>query len=370
MQGQPKAIEVGPDWRPIPSLTGYYSTPSGDVYFLYGRGRPIRPGFLHFSVRLSSRSEKAHVRRDTLVCEAFHGRAPAGSPAFPEHLNGDLADCEASNLKWPVGWLPILDFPDYWLRPDDQVVYCGRSARSGGRPIRQVQWHGSHLFVAMIATDKKLAMRRVIDIVAACRDGSPMLSQGVRRVERAERDLYKPKHHRAFSDLKTFPERSDTEIDSVEVEEAFAHTRGLLEARAANFSPNEAAVLSVLVDLWWSEWSVGGPGFVDRLKKRIQAANSDLARAAKNPLSYHKSLDAPVGDEYDRLLGDTIEDPTPTADYSAGLREIFATAGTPELVQAVEDLACGRLSEDDFKRVPGSGEWLQAVRSAREKYGL
>lgn len=82
----------------VPGFPNYEIDDQGQVY---SRGRPLRrtpngKGYLRVFLRLNGETHSRYVHR--LVCEAFHGPAPAHTECA--HLNGIRSDCRAASLVW------------------------------------------------------------------------------------------------------------------------------------------------------------------------------------------------------------------------------------------------------------------------------
>lgn len=94
------------EWRPVAGHPGYSVSDQGEVRG--PRGRVLSPwtasprGYPHlvyFKVALWARPKRRVVYVHRLVCETFHGPAPAD---FTDccHLNHDTSDNRAENLAW------------------------------------------------------------------------------------------------------------------------------------------------------------------------------------------------------------------------------------------------------------------------------
>lgn len=90
------------EWRDVPGWEGYEASSIGRVR---SRKRKVlhvlRPCLCgkYLSVMLSKSAHNHHSNRvHRVVCEAFHGAAPAGMVV--RHLNGNTTDNRASNLAW------------------------------------------------------------------------------------------------------------------------------------------------------------------------------------------------------------------------------------------------------------------------------
>lgn len=104
------------EWRPVPSLPGVIASSWGRVHRvtrdgLSSRGRPAKPtyggkvrmkeGYVALWVTWLNLNGEKKCRRlvSRLVCEAWHGPAPADKP-LAMHGNDDPTDNRPSNLSW------------------------------------------------------------------------------------------------------------------------------------------------------------------------------------------------------------------------------------------------------------------------------
>ena len=88
-------------WCAIPSFPGYLASSRGRIKG--PRGFVMRPavgtgGYLHLNVRRDGKSFCRLVSR--LVCEAFHGVAPAKPKHEAAHWDNDRQNNVSSNLRW------------------------------------------------------------------------------------------------------------------------------------------------------------------------------------------------------------------------------------------------------------------------------
>lgn len=91
-------------WKPVPSRPGVMASSAGRVQ-LHGKTKPTfgyeaRSSKTAKHVRLVLKS-RAHgtLQVSRLVCEAFHGAAPAERPEA-RHLDGNSRNNSAANLAW------------------------------------------------------------------------------------------------------------------------------------------------------------------------------------------------------------------------------------------------------------------------------
>lgn len=90
-------------WQPIPSARNYLASNLGRIKRAYvvpgSHGRPLRQnGSPYLAVAISIDGKERTRRVHQLVCEAFHGRGPAGCEV--RHLDGNQLNNCADNLCW------------------------------------------------------------------------------------------------------------------------------------------------------------------------------------------------------------------------------------------------------------------------------
>lgn len=89
------------EWRVIPSFPAYEASANGEIRRRDSgrlkRCRPEKNGYLKVKIWMDGEETACWVHR--LVCEAFHGPAPAPK-MHAAHINGTPSDCRASNLSW------------------------------------------------------------------------------------------------------------------------------------------------------------------------------------------------------------------------------------------------------------------------------
>lgn len=90
------------DWTPVPGYEGLYdvsragsvrNSRTGRIL----RGLPNNQGRLQVALYRNARSRRKQVSR--IVCEAFHGPAPAGKP-YALHNDGDPLNNRSENIRW------------------------------------------------------------------------------------------------------------------------------------------------------------------------------------------------------------------------------------------------------------------------------
>jgi hypothetical protein len=94
------------EWRPIPRSRGYEVSSLGRYRYPDGHSpepkmAPARGRFPAAVIaRIRELDGKVHVRNlDRLVLTAWVGEPPEGKP-HAIHIDGDLWNCQLSNLKW------------------------------------------------------------------------------------------------------------------------------------------------------------------------------------------------------------------------------------------------------------------------------
>ena len=106
------SVQTDPElWRVIPSVPGYLASNHGRImrtpYIAqmphggdrqYG-GQPTRGQWAAKERRYIARLEGATFKVHRLVCEAFHGPAPADKPVCM-HMDEDSRNNRPSNLRW------------------------------------------------------------------------------------------------------------------------------------------------------------------------------------------------------------------------------------------------------------------------------
>lgn len=140
---------VAEEWRPVVGYEGLYEVSSqGRVKSLARRladgrkwsERTLKPwrstdGYLQASLRRDGRGVAAKVHR--LVCEAFHGPAPADKP-FALHGNHDPADNRPENLRWGDHVENMQDMVDADRQPRTKGEANGR-AKLTEADVRAIQ---------------------------------------------------------------------------------------------------------------------------------------------------------------------------------------------------------------------------------------
>src|SRR5262245_3175163 len=91
------------EFKELPEFSGYLFRSDGEVISMARlKGRALRggvdkDGYRKF-VLIDDSGKRRHVRRASMICEAFHGPRPIGMTV--RHLDGSRTDDAASNLAW------------------------------------------------------------------------------------------------------------------------------------------------------------------------------------------------------------------------------------------------------------------------------
>lgn len=103
-----KVIPSDLEWKPIPSLPGYFASICGLIRTPSGMAAisAVPSGYLYVAVARDGKKLTKRVNR--LVCEAFHG-SPSCRTLQAAHNNGDRGDNSAANLRWATAKENSLD---------------------------------------------------------------------------------------------------------------------------------------------------------------------------------------------------------------------------------------------------------------------
>jgi hypothetical protein len=125
------------EYRAIPSYPQYRAGSDGSIIGKSGRLLRLRDnnGYLGFEVQIDKRGVRmyAHVA----VCEAFHGRRPAGKEVA--HRNGVRSDNRQENLSWKTRTENHADKRDHGTHRQGEGIPWAKLTEDQVREIRKTE---------------------------------------------------------------------------------------------------------------------------------------------------------------------------------------------------------------------------------------
>lgn len=124
------------DWRTIPSHPEYEASDAGEIR--RKGGQPLSlwqapSGYMKATLWLDGRCQSRWAHR--LVCEAFHGPAPAPK-LDAAHWNGEHADNRPNNLRWATRKENEADKDRHGRRVRGELHYSAKLSAADVREIR------------------------------------------------------------------------------------------------------------------------------------------------------------------------------------------------------------------------------------------